>query len=147
MHRMWSRGSRQSSIETGSESRSSVGTGTPVTRELSKLASSKVIQLPLSTILDTNQSVLTSSSDLLVVVYLIELSEKFKFGLDPTDFDTLATKFDISNNGKFCYSQFLKHFVLSMSPKLQDTANRRLLPASKAAVSGAKLTSLSPLRY
>jgi len=64
----------------------------------------------------------------------LELCDKFKFNLDPTDFHLLSIKFDINNSGRFSYTHFLKHFVLTVTPHSPGVRERSLLPDTKTQV-------------
>ena len=60
--------------------------------------------------------------------------------LPPEEFDSLITKYDIKENGRFCYSDFLRHFMITMRPKDGGalTARRKLQPL-KVPVSNSLL--------
>ena len=56
--------------------------------------------------------------------------------MSPQDFDSIVTKYDLKENGRFCYGEFIRHFMISMKPKEGPlTARKKLLPL-KVPVSG-----------
>ena len=59
-----------------------------------------------------------------------DLLNQYNVDMPPQEFDSIITKYDIKENGRFCYSEFLRHFMISMRPKdgTAVTARRKLQP-------------------
>lgn len=69
-----------------------------------------------------------------LTILLVDFLDLFGAALLPHEFDLLATKYDIHENGKFCYSQFLRHFVLGSRSYDEGLLSRRKLHQSKVQV-------------
>ncbi|XP_070189620.1 EF-hand calcium-binding domain-containing protein 6-like [Littorina saxatilis] len=59
-----------------------------------------------------------------------DLLSQYNIDLPPQDFDSIVTKYDMKENGRFSYSEFLRHFMISMRPKDGSaiTARKKLQP-------------------
>ncbi|XP_030621130.1 EF-hand calcium-binding domain-containing protein 6 [Chanos chanos] len=56
------------------------------------------------------------------------------------DFEQLALKYDIHNSGRFSYPEFLRHFVLTLSPQVMTSSNRLRLQVTRAPLSAGPLS-------
>jgi hypothetical protein len=84
--------------------------------------------------------------------FVSDILSQVNVDLPPQDFDSIVTKYDLKENGRFCYSEFLRHFMNSMRPKESAQSVRRKTQATKVPVStcdfyilvymGARLTAL-----
>lgn len=60
----------------------------------------------------------------------LEILVHYGVDLSSHEFLDLLTKYDLKDNGRFCYSDFLRHFILNLKP--QDEP-RSLLARRKIA--------------
>lgn len=59
----------------------------------------------------------TSNMGTITVSEFSDLLNQYSVDLSPQDFDSIVTKYDLKENGTFCYGEFIRHFMLSMRPK------------------------------
>lgn len=61
-----------------------------------------------------------------------DLLSQYGLLLPPTDFNDLVTKYDIHENGRFCYADFIRHFMLAVKPgENKALTNREKMPNKK----------------
>ena len=46
-----------------------------------------------------------------------DIMSQYGVQLSPEDFENIFTKYDIHENGRFCYPDFLRHFILTMKSR------------------------------
>lgn len=64
-----------------------------------------------------------------------DILSQYNVNLPPQDFDSITTKYDLKENGRFCYGEFLRHFMISMRPKeVAFTARKRLTPLQVSSI-------------
>lgn len=76
-----------------------------------------------------------SVSDFLAVM------EKFETKMTPDEFEQLALKYNIKNNGKFSYPEFLQHFVLTLKPQDGSLLQRMKISQPRIAMSPGNQSS------
>ncbi|RUS70512.1 hypothetical protein EGW08_021724 [Elysia chlorotica] len=65
-----------------------------------------------------------------------DLLAQYGLLLPPSDFNDLVTKYDIHENGRFCYADFIRHFMLAVKPgENRALTNREKMPTKKLYVS------------
>ncbi|MBN3284888.1 EFCB6 protein, partial [Polyodon spathula] len=67
--------------------------------------------------------------------------EKFETNMTPDEFEQLTLKYNIKNNGKFSYPEFLHHFVLTLKPQDGSLLQRMKIPQPRKAVSPGNRSS------
>ncbi|XP_063969764.1 EF-hand calcium-binding domain-containing protein 6-like isoform X1 [Lytechinus pictus] len=60
-----------------------------------------------------------------------EILSQFNVSMTVEDFSKLVTKFDLKENGKFSYLEFLKHFMLNLKKINEEPEHRTLLSREK----------------
>ncbi|KAL8588470.1 hypothetical protein ACOMHN_054049 [Nucella lapillus] len=70
------------------------------------------------------------NSGTISVSELGDLLNQYNIDMPPQDFDSIVTKYDLKENGRFCYGEFIRHFMISMKPKDGPalTARKKLQP-------------------
>ncbi|XP_076466442.1 EF-hand calcium-binding domain-containing protein 6-like [Babylonia areolata] len=70
------------------------------------------------------------NSGTISVTEFSDLLSQHNIELSPQDFDSIVTKYDLKENGRFCYGEFIRHFMISMKPKDGPalTARKKLQP-------------------
>ncbi|RXM34729.1 EF-hand calcium-binding domain-containing protein 6 [Acipenser ruthenus] len=76
-----------------------------------------------------------SVSDFLAVM------EKFETKMTLDEFEQLALKYNIKNNGKFSYPEFLQHFVLTLKPQDGSLLQRMKISQPRIAMSPGNQSS------
>ncbi|MGH0129470.1 UNVERIFIED_CONTAM: hypothetical protein FKN15_075548 [Acipenser sinensis] len=76
-----------------------------------------------------------SVSDFLAVM------EKYETKMTPDEFEQLALKYNIKNNGKFSYPEFLQHFVLTLKPQDGSLLQRMKISQPRKAMSPGNQSS------
>ena len=65
-----------------------------------------------------------------------DLLSQYGLLLPPADFNDLVTKYDINENGRFCYADFIRHFMLAVKPgENKALTTREKMPTKKLYVS------------
>ncbi|KAK7503096.1 hypothetical protein BaRGS_00005722 [Batillaria attramentaria] len=72
----------------------------------------------------------TSNTGAITVSEFSDVLNQYNVDLSPQDFDSIVTKYDLKENGTFCYGEFIRHFMLSMKPKEGSalTSRKKLHP-------------------
>jgi hypothetical protein len=78
-----------------------------------------------------------------------EILVRYGVDLSSQEFLDLLTKYDLKENGQFCYSDFLRHFILNLKPQDEPKSllARRKIATPKLAVCILTLCSNAPLLF
>ncbi|KAK2867211.1 hypothetical protein Q8A67_025328 [Cirrhinus molitorella] len=70
----------------------------------------------------------------------LEILQGLHIELSPLEFKQLAVKYDIKNNGRLSYPDFLRHFVLMFSPQVNTSSHRLKLQLPRTPMSPGPLS-------
>lgn len=69
-----------------------------------------------------------------------DIIEQFNISIPEEDFMQLLTKYDLQENGRFAYLQFLKHFVLNLQPSIpEEGGDGDRLPLTRPKLQSSKV--------
>ena len=76
------------------------------------------------------------------MLFVAEILTKYGVDLEGEEFMNLMTKYDLKENGRFCYVDFLRHFILNLKPQEEPVSllTRRRIHTPKIVVSQMKLS-------
>ena len=71
------------------------------------------------------------------MIIVAEILTKYGVDLEGEEFMNLMTKYDLKENGRFCYVDFLRHFILNLKPQEEPVSllTRRRIHTPKIVVS------------
>ena len=71
------------------------------------------------------------------ILFFTEILNKYGVDLEGEEFMNLMTKYDLKENGRFCYVDFLRHFILNLKPQEEPVSllSRRRIHTPKVVVS------------
>ena len=70
------------------------------------------------------------------MIIVAEILTKYGVDLEGEEFMNLMTKYDLKENGRFCYVDFLRHFILNLKPQEEPVSllTRRRIHTPKIVV-------------